>query len=403
MYPHPSKTLNNKVHQPQWISPTTINALKIYKNTLGKTPSLNIDLRLKNNLPFLEINPLLDKVDAMTWLTVPISCAFLITLYLLLNRTDPLSAIEIVQAVIIIGSVAIFIFCGILRYVFRKNTEFVTQFNALWHCNPTKTSEDTKGISSNEASFDLVGIMLLLLIVFLNVMGIPVYIILSYVRIDPVQATLQHCLNIPPNNITFVFGSVICIVLFILIGARETYIVAFVGVALLVRLKAELVALNSYGLLKSEYLSNRYIILRRQHLKLERVCSLGTACVVVFLQVAHCILFWMVCICWMLIPVYFSASCLALSIVSLVALWFGLDTESDCHVYSKNLLTKHLDGFHVYGIRGGRHAHLKRVWKCQLPLKIYCGRQFVVGKDAFLNYMDVFTDNLTNAVVLIKI
>lgn len=68
-------------------------------------------------------------------------------------------------------------------------------------------------------------------------------------------------------------------------------------------------------------------------------------------------------------------------------------------------ITIHLEDFHVYGIRGMEHLATritKRVWISQLPLKIYCGDQFVCNSGAVMNYLEVLTDNLTIVLLLTK-
>lgn len=396
--------LSNITRQNHWISPITIQALKIYQKTFQKSPSFSIDLRLQNNYPFLQLNPLFEYVDVVNLVTVPISSLFLVTLYLLYTSTDTLSTRAVMQAVTMFCVLTIFIFSGIIRHIIRKNQEYASQRNALLQYNTTLLSEDLdrKKGGINDGCFDLVALLLFLLIILFNVMGIPSYAILCYIGMDPVQAALQLCLNTPPSNLTFLFSTIICNLLIMFICAREIYVFVFVGMVLLDRIKVELVALNSYNLMETEFVSNRYILLRRQHLRLEKVFSLGTASAVVFVKIIQWAFMWMACSCWMLIPAYMSATGVVISILTLVLVSLALGTESYCQVSSQNLLAKHLDGFHVYGIKCRKNGYVKRIWNCQLPLRIFCGRQFVVGGDAFMNYMDVLSSNLTNAVCIIK-
>lgn len=182
--------------------------------------------------------------------------------------------------------------------------------------------------------FYWVGIMLFVFVISLNMAGIPVYTLICYFGMDPIQATLEQCLNVPPSNLTFVFSFLICILLFMFICVREVYVVVFSGMILLARLKAEVVALNSYTLLQSEFVCNRYILLRRQHLRIEKPFSLGTASTVLFCQVMQCALLWMAFNCWMLVPVYMIASFVVMFNLSLGIVSFALETESDCQVSS---------------------------------------------------------------------
>lgn len=111
----------------------------------------------------------------------------------------------------------------------------------------------------------------------------------------------------------------------------------------------------------------------------------------------------MVLVGWKLTSLYLALLFLALILVILVAVLFELKSASFCRVLSETLLTKHVDGFHVYGIRGGSCGCLRRMWKSQMPLRIHCGQEFVIGQDAVMNYLDVLTNNAANLVVIIKI
>lgn len=80
-----------------------------------------------------------------------------------------------------------------------------------------------------------------------------------------------------------------------------------------------------------------------------------------------------------------------------------LHLQGNCRVLSENLVKKHAGGFHVFGIRGDEQSYQKRMWSGQLPLRIYCGEHFVIGKGAVMNYMDVLSSNATNLLVLLRI
>lgn len=266
-----------------------------------------------------------------------------------------------------------------------------------------QNNDKEPGSNNDEDCFDLVGNLLLFLIICANLVGIPISTLICYIGIDPIQATFQHLLNVSPNPYTFVFSSICSTLGCVCSCVREMFIISFFGVALFVRIRSELVALSSYSLLHSEFVCGRYILLRRQHLIIEEAFSLITACVVIFGQVLHSVAIWIVFICWKLIPLYLVVSCIFGFFVTLGGLIFGLQTQSSCLISSETLLIKHVDGFHVYGISGGKFGKLKRIWKCQLPLRFYCGKHFLVSRDAIINYLDVLTNNVTNLVVLIKV
>lgn len=388
-----------------WISQITIATVRIYQKTYGRNPSFSFELQLKNNLPYCQLHPLFEKCDVINIFTLPISFIFMITLYLLLSKTNPMFGIEVVQVVAIICAIATLIFCGLIRHFIRTNTEFISQLNHLLQSKPTASvNRKLEGnASTNGKYFDLPGTMLFALVIGLNIMGIPVYTLICVAGIDPIQATLQQWLNVSSSYLTILFSSIASTLLFGCVCIREMYVLAFFVIVLLVRLKADLVALNSYFMLQTEFVINRYVLLRRQHLRIEKVLSSVAGCVIVFSLVIHCTMVWVACVCYLLIPTYLGISCMVLFIISLVGLLFGIKTLSDCQNSSENLLRKHLNGFHVYGFKGGSFGYVKRKWKCQLPLRVYCGRQFVIGQDAVMTYLDVLSSNITNAVVLIKI
>lgn len=94
---------------------------------------------------------------------------------------------------------------------------------------------------------------------------------------------------------------------------------------------------------------------------------------------------------------------LDLFIVSLGIAMIVLKSQNNCRMFSESIVKKHVNGFHVYGIKGGVNSCLRRMWKCQLPLRIYCGEQFVIGKDAVINFLDVLLNNIVNILVIIKV
>lgn len=108
---------------------------------------------------------------------------------------------------------------------------------------------------------------------------------------------------------------------------------------------------------------------------------------------------------WKLLPLVLVSAFSEAFAVILGGIIFVLKFQSNCRVSSEELLEKNVDGFHVYGIKGGDQGYFGRLWKSQRPLRIYCGKQFVIGKDAVMNYLDVLSSNATttNRVTKIKI
>lgn len=230
----------------QWISEIAITSIKIYQKTFARSPNINIELQIKNNLPYCQINPRFERFDVINLLTLPISCILLFTLYLMLTSKTPLFAVEVVQVVVIILFVVILITGVTGRYLFRKNTDFVKQGNALLQSNPTKKFLDLneKYFEATE-HFDFTGILLFSIIICANVIGIPAGTFFSYFGVNPFQAIFQHLLNVPQNLFTSVISSILVTLMLFCSCFREMYVMAYFCLTLVVRIKAELTALSS--------------------------------------------------------------------------------------------------------------------------------------------------------------
>lgn len=388
-----------------WISPLTAYSVKVFQATIGKFPSPNFNLRLVSNLPFLELNPILLRQDVLNKIAVPMLGFYTITLFLLVNKTEAHTAIQIEQIMVLIIAMNLLLFGSLVRHACQQYSYGVHQANYFFQSNPTQRLQKTKtNCKPAKLIFnDFTGMLMLSIVLQHNILGIPSGTLLCYTGVDPLQATFEQVFNLKSNIITFIISSFFTTIWLVFICMRELFIMTFLGVILFVRINAELVALHSYPLSFSAFVCDRYIVLRRQYLRIAEAFSQITGYAVVFVQVLVCTFLWMVLICWKLIPSLLTAGFLGGAMISLGGVIFLLKTQSTCRAASENLLTKHLDGFHVYGIRGGASGYWKRMWKWQIPLRIYCGKQFIIGHDAIMNYLDVLTSNLTNVLVLIKI
>lgn len=88
---------NNQKNVP-WTSPLSIKSVQVFEATLGKLLSYSYNLKLVNGLPFLEMNPLLQKIGIENMLIAPLLCIFGITLYLLIVNFNTHITTQILQA-----------------------------------------------------------------------------------------------------------------------------------------------------------------------------------------------------------------------------------------------------------------------------------------------------------------
>lgn len=394
----------NNTSRNLWISPLTICSVKAYQITLGKLPNLNFDLRLANGLPIVRLSPLLRRLDVLNLITVPVTSMWLMTLFVLLTKQDPYTTKQIVQIMVLIAGISMLVFSSLIRRVFQKDIQLVAQINSLFQSNPTiRSKQITNSRTIPNTDFDLPGTLMFLVIMDFDFLGLPGGMLISYIGVDPFAATYEQIFNLHLNLVTFFLNSIFNTFLLVFIFMRELFILGFVGIILFVRIKAELDALHSYSLSESQFVCTRYNLLQRQYLRIANSSALIMVYLIVNSQIVTCTFAWMVCICWKLIPPYLVMTFLSGAILTLGSVLFVLQTQSTCRASSETLIRKHLNGFHVYGIRGGSNGYWKRMWKCQRPLRISCGEQFAIDRDAYMNYLDVLSDNLTNVLVLVKI
>lgn len=391
--------------QTLWISPFSAKAVKLFEATLGRLPTPNINLRLVNGLPSIQLSPLLQKCDILNCFLAPVFCLFLITLLLLLENISHLTGIQVVQLITLATGLPWSCLCSLVRRRIQQNNEFVFQMNIMFQSNPTGSSLAKQFTRQNSKIplHDLPGLLLLILAFNSNALGIPICIIFGFIGVGPIQATLEQVFHFQSNIYTLLLDATFLTFMIVYVSLRENFIAAFAGMNLLIRINAELVALSSYPMTDSAFVCSRNILLCRQYLRIANDMSMVTGYVILFTQVFLCTCIWLILIGSKLIPLYIVGALIVVFFVTLGVMVFALQSQAQCRVCSDNLIRRHLDGFHVYGIRGGPHGYWKRMWKCQRPLRIYCGKQFVIGKDAAISYMHVLSNNATNAVVLIKI
>lgn len=162
-------------------------------------------------------------------------------------------------------------------------------------------------------------------------------------------------------------------------------------------------ALGTYSLAKAEFVYSRYNLLQVQYLWRAEYVSILTGLAIIVTQIILCVCIWMVIIGRKVLPMFLVLIAVGFVIPVLLVTLLSLKAQSNYRIFNENLIIRNINGFRVYGIKVGGNGYLKRMWKCQLPLRIYYGKQFAIGRDAVTNYLDVLSSNATNLVVLLKI
>lgn len=290
------------------------------------------------------------------------------------------------------------------RHRIQKNSELVPQINVTLQSNPTNEFQHQPNVKNPKTkSFDVLGMLLLYTVIHCIINAIPLGVLIGYFGVGPIEAAIEQVFHVKPNSFIRLIDSVFNSAIFLFVLFPETFVLAFLGVNLMLRTNIELAALISYAISQSEFVCVRYILLRRQYLRIADDVSILMGHAVLFSQGILCIFAWSVLTGSKLFPTALLVILFLATIIMLSIILIALKSQSHCRVSSEQLVKKHVNGFHVYGCSGGANGYLRRMWNCQLPLRIYCGKQFVIGKDAIMNYLYVLSSNLTNLLVLVKI
>lgn len=238
-----------------WISPNAADSVKTFEATLGRLPNFNITLRLVNGLPFVQINPLLHRVDIVNMNLFPFISIFVLTLFLLMSRFETLAAIQIVQLLALLLVLVWLAFISLVRHFVQRNYEFVHQINSILQSSPTYKSRETY-INDNR-HYDLSGIMLLFIIIFVNVFSVPIVILTYYLGIGPIQMAAEQIFHLHTNKCLFFLDIVLLFAVLLFVLCREGFVIVFIGVNLFSRIDTELLSLNSHSLPNTEFVCFR--------------------------------------------------------------------------------------------------------------------------------------------------
>lgn len=205
------------------------------------------------------------------------------------------------------------------------------------------------------------------------------------------------------NKFVVLLEIVFLIVAAAFVMLRDAFLFMFGAVHIFFRIKAELVSLNSYSLQYTESVRLKYRNLWCRYRRMGDEFSIMTGYGILMSQFLLCACLWVVINGRRLLPPYLLLMPASLFITLLEITLMSLKTISSCRVFSENLITNHVNGFHVYGTKGGTCGYLRRLWRCQFPLRVLCGKQFVIDRDAIMNFLNALSSNATNVVVLLKI
>lgn len=390
--------------QSLWISQNAADSVKIFEVTLGRLPSYGFNLRLVNGLPLLEIISLPNWIKTVNKFIFLFCSTFVVALFLLIFQFKSLSSMQIVQLLVLLAGLVLLSFIYLVRHFVQRNWELVHHINSIYQSNPTsKSSESHDAHIHDSRYYDLSGIMLLLIIFFLNVSCVPMIILCSYLGLGPMQMTAEQIFNLPLNKFICLLDIVSLVVSLPVVLFRQGFIILFIAVTLFNRIDAELVSLHTYPLQYTEFVCLHYNLMQCRYLRISEDISILTGYGIIIMQVLLCVQLWTLVNGRRLLPVFLLLICAGFLITDFVVTLMYIKTQSNCRISSENLITKHVNGFRVYGVKGGTCGYLRRLWKCKFSLKIYCAKQFIIGRDAIINFLDVFSSNATNLLILVTI
>lgn len=199
--------------------------MKIYQSTLGKLPSLNLNLRLVDRLPFIQVNPILLKCDFVSLILAPLVCLILVTLLLLLTKIRMLIGTQIFQIMGIISMLSGFAICTLAKDHVRKSGALICQLNSLLQSKPTNKfsntalQHDEQGRKSN---YDLPGTSLFLLVTTFNAC-VVLFAVFGYIGAGPLHAILEQLFGMHSNIFIDVIDSMLTVAIFEYVIAREIF------------------------------------------------------------------------------------------------------------------------------------------------------------------------------------
>lgn len=271
--------------------------------------------------------------------------------------------------------------------------------NALLSNLPNFPTDSTK---SNQ--IDTKGLVMFYYLLGMLVFYYPVTIIVWYLHFDPLSVVLSYMFD-AGNSTGYIYAflrlsALIVNVLVLWAVPRGFGVCLFVIIMFLSSTDNYLEAIG-----RSKNCDKLHILQHYQNLTIiYNAIRLVFGCVALGLVVTSQLLLvqlaWFCINCFAVIPFFIVISFGAAFVGGLGIAILLFQEAAEIKTESTKLLEMMVMRF--VGCNNKEERYWYRKWKAQLPLVVHCGEQFVFMRDSITIYLDLLTNNITNAVLLFR-
>lgn len=405
----------DKIQSKPWCTPLIVKSLKLYIKTYGQFPSCQFDISLTSeNIPYV---PLLKPTWLSRFAHFYLKCFCCIAAITILNQilllSSPNSVVSKENIIRLGGLISLHSWLGamlVLRHNFAKQGCIVAEcFNI---CTESKYLRK-RSIKSKSTFQDTAGLLLAYYMLGVLVFGPPLPFLLSYFHLSPTLVILQNFrFNVSSfsSQLLILLQDIWIVEYF---GIHDLSVACFLAICNFLATQRHIETLRFY---QTKHYLYRDIVLK-YYMQITIVYSAYAKYVnddifalVIFSQIVLTGFVWLSINCGKLLPMFLICcfSCAFVGGLGLALYIFNL--LATARLLSGRLIELGKGGKRVklFCMVSRRRANfaakiLQKRWIAQKQLPINCGQAFAFSKNAIMNYLNVLSTNLTNAVLLIKV
>lgn len=387
------------------VTPWTYMALKMYQYTYGLLPGVVVDVELDSH-NFRVRNKFKNWFE-IAWTSIVTGIAIIAMCVIGLLVADNLfhfqaMQMSLFQAVICNGILVCIVSMLATITVFRTNRFLYNYLNNFFR------NELGFRFRRNTASFDLPGFLLVYFMTGAIFFGLPLPVLLWYLELDPIQVFLERFILSKAyfrGNLEIVFSTI-----FSLIGTMIGFyiIVKIVFLALVTPIFMGISADSFFYTLTSDaliYSENEFIshfvCLRILCMLAREFISYLTLDLVTWSQFFLTGCAWISVHGFQVLPIFVVTTTSAAFVGGLGMAICILHNTTNARLLSIEIIDRQKNRWYTLARSKMTYYYFVK-WKAQQPLPINCGQNFALSKDAIMNYLDVLSVNVTNAVLLIQ-
>lgn len=258
----------------------------------------------------------------------------------------------------------------------------------------------------------MVGFLLTYYMICAIALGPPVPMILSLFGLNPLFRILENLYLMPDQYSWEVFDIIkFELVSLVLLSAGFWLFIKYLFVMFVASLLVGVSANAGLQMVtkqnKSELCDELYVIKHYEMILMvltiikELVSQIGLF-LVVFALFFLTILAWLSINCYQVIPAFVTFVSVAAFIGGICFAIFLLTLCTNARLDSMEFVERKREEFNGgHFERWSKKKYVSRKWNCLQPLPIYCGSHFAFSKNAIINFADILSNNITNAILLV--